>query len=1149
MTIIDLTKPNRGQEILLTDYHQSLPLHRSWLGFNQTTMCSIHIRVIELSYDGLVVNNPSALIKLKIKDQEDSDLVVDLDSQDLYFSTLLDTHQILDCADMETAENVNSDYVIKYKVEYEILSNKRHSAKRILNEKGKEATFEHTIRFAQIRQEAKIDFESPSIEYSVLREESVPCSYLDFSLLHTCNRAPYLNMEFTLSVLESTEFGEIKRTDIAEICQQEISEIDAYISTGEMNLRPEGSTSSKLVFEYDPMTRKYIIGNFYVYGNHHVHLPIRWKLNAISNPHKEAELYYLVLEGHMWSRDDSQNKTELPFWKKPVTILRNSKQTDLEVCITIPTAHAVPEKHLMLPEKNERGETRPAVFTAREVLVNGETKRDFNLVIRNMAEAPSIDGAAVRVRNFSITGPKYQEGVVPILNTGCSSPFEMEGGNLFNYPQDLTSLSYGQSNSLRIRYKANSIAGFTLNNETCFETEVRFDFSFQYIVDGSGTKANPAEGDFERFQGCIIIPLSVSPKPEWMCIDFGTSAVVAEYGQSIYDERGELSNNLVDLRNKKKELLKKAFADKEKEKREDKSEANTEFISSMCAFNWTGDMNQFNIIREKRDYKESAIWFSPSTKMIDPNYQLPCLKSLMGYESLPKGIFPAEFEKDLFASSASKVNEIYKVIYKQLFKYYVPVGIEKLVLSIPNTFAPIHLKMLRELAIECIPTLRHSRIRFVSESDAVAYYYLSRRESIMTRGAVPRRDWGKIDQDTLVYDMGAGTLDLTYFHKTEGHHTVIEIKGKMGVNKAGNYIDYLIAEILVDLLLQSGQAKQAEEINQLLELDRNKRNAAVQNSKCNNLKTYVRDSVKPFLNDADKKLPKLIGVEDDIDLTVFSSSDIINHPKFVKFIEEITGGVFNNFADLFGTNGKLPIDLVIFSGRSTSLQLIRDSVIENIGAFNTKDSCRFVDIAAEKFVEKGESIAPEDIKGLKSAVAAGALAYPTLIVKDETADQKAFTVKNKNVYATYGIMAHTTSGWIWKPLIDSKTIPTTQPKSIHGMDICCYDSSRYCVEGKDISNRLPLGNIDSLYVIQTYSSHPLEDWKNNNKEMTTILRYKGNLGNYLRDQDVALKINENNEIELWIGDDSWEMLAHDDFNNTSFRKSMWPVIFSETNNE
>lgn len=1149
MTIIDLTTPDRGQEILLTDYHQSIPQHRSLLGFNQTTQCKIHIRVIDLSYDGLDIKDPADLIKLKIKDQEASDLTVELDSQDLYFSTLLDTRQILDCTHMETAENVNSDYVIKYKVEYEILSNKRRSAKRVLNEKGEEATFEHTIRFAQIHQGVKIDFESPSIEYKV-SEDSVSCGDLDLSLLYTCKRAPYLNMEFTLSVLESTEFGEIKRTDIAEICQQDVSETDAYIPKTDMNLTPAGVFSSKLNFEYDPMTRKYSIRNFYVNRNHHIHLPIKWKLNAISNPHKEAELYYLELEGHIWSRDDEKNKSELPNWKKSVTILRNSKQTDLEVCITIPTAHAK-EKHLMLPEKNERGETKPVVFTAREVLVNGGTKRDFNLEIRNMAEAPSNnDGAAVRVRNFSITGPTYQEGVIPILQTGCSNPFDMEGGDLFNFPQDLTSLTYGQSNSLRIRYKANSITGFTLNNETCFETEVRFDFSFQYIVDRSGTKANPAEGDFERFRGSIIIPLSVSPKPEWMCIDFGTSAVVAEYGKSIYDERGALSNNLVDLRKKKKDLLKKTFADKEKDKREDSSEANTEFISSMCAFNWKGDMTQFDTIRDKQDFKESAIWFSPSTKMIDPNYQLPCLKSLMGYESIPKGIFPAEFERELIASPASKVDEIYKVIYKQLFKYYVPEGIEKLVLSIPNTFAPVHLKMLRDLAIECIPTIRHSRIRFVSESDAVAYYYLSRRESIMARGVkrgvVQERDWGKIDQDTLVYDMGAGTLDLTYFHKTEGHHTVIEIKGKMGVNKAGNYIDYLIAEILADLLCQNGQTKQAEEVKQLLELDRNKRNAAIQNSKCNNLKTYVRDSVKPLLNDADKKLPPLIGVEDDIDLTVFSGRDIINHPDFVTFIEEITSGVFHNFAALFGANKKLPIDLVIFSGRSTSLQLIRDSVIENIGKFNANKSCRFVDIATEEFVQKGESIAPEDIKGLKSAVAAGALAYPTLIVKDETADQRAFTVKNKNVYATYGIMAHTTSGWIWKPLIDAKTHPTTQPKSIHGMDVCCYDSSRYCVDGKDVINRLPLGNIDSLYVIQTYSSEPLKDWVNNNKEMTTILRYEGNLGNYLRDQDVALKINENNEIELWIGDDSWEMLAHDDFNNTSFRKSMWPVIFSES---
>ena len=145
-------------------------------------------------------------------------------------------------------------------------------------------------------------------------------------------------------------------------------------------------------------------------------------------------------------------------------------------------------------------------------------------------------------------------------------------------------------------------------------------------------------------------------------------------------------------------------------------------------------------------------------------------------------------------------------------------------------------------------------------------------------------------------------------------------------------------------------------------------------------------------------------------------------------------------------------------------------------------------------------------------------------------------------------MVHTPNGWQWYPMIDSKTRPTTTPKSIHGMDISCYDSSRYNVYGESKPLRLPLGNIDSLYVLQSYSVDTKRDWEDNDKEMITVLCCK-TLANYNQVEDVALKITEDNEIVLWIGAAPTEMYSHDDFYNTSFRKSMWPVIFSESKNQ
>ena len=77
----------------------------------------------------------------------------------------------------------------------------------------------------------------------------------------------------------------------------------------------------------------------------------------------------------------------------------------------------------------------------------------------------------------------------------------------------------------------------------------------------------------------------------------------------------------------------------------------------------------------------------------------------------------------------------------------------------------------------------------MSESDAVAFYYLSKRAELLENTELD----DDFDKNVLVYDMGAGTLDITYFTRKEcGDKYEIEMVGKMGVSRAGNYMDYIL---------------------------------------------------------------------------------------------------------------------------------------------------------------------------------------------------------------------------------------------------------------------------------------------------------------------------------------------------------------------
>jgi hypothetical protein len=94
--------------------------------------------------------------------------------------------------------------------------------------------------------------------------------------------------------------------------------------------------------------------------------------------------------------------------------------------------------------------------------------------------------------------------------------------------------------------------------------------------------------------------------------------------------------------------------------------------------------------------------------------------------------------------------------------------------------------------------------------------------------------------------MGAGTLDLTLVSlKTGEGVTTIDYKAKVGVNKAGNYLDYLIAEILKEFYKKSSSATEngLELISKAINYNTTLGGAAATSLR-KELKDFVKDNVK-----------------------------------------------------------------------------------------------------------------------------------------------------------------------------------------------------------------------------------------------------------------------------------------------------------------
>lgn len=127
---------------------------------------------------------------------------------------------------------------------------------------------------------------------------------------------------------------------------------------------------------------------------------------------------------------------------------------------------------------------------------------------------------------------------------------------------------------------------------------------------------------------------------------------------------------------------------------------------------------------------------------------------------------------------------------------------DQIVISHPNTFTQRHRDLLHKIAYRALGKpdrfripLRE-RIKLISESDAVAYHYCSEQ----MRGH-PHAGTERI----LVYDFGAGTLDLsvievTWKQEAPRHPVGWLVKRRLGVPVAGNYLDEILARLIHRLL-------------------------------------------------------------------------------------------------------------------------------------------------------------------------------------------------------------------------------------------------------------------------------------------------------------------------------------------------------------
>lgn len=462
------------------------------------------------------------------------------------------------------------------------------------------------------------------------------------------------------------------------------------------------------------------------------------------------------------------------------------------------------------------------------------------------------------------------------------------------------------------------------------KSEIKVSFKCkEYINDADRNCNNPHE-----INCTIVVPIIEVVVDDWYSIDLGTTGIVV----AKWDYKSKTSEfdgiSAIKLDDSDKPI-----------------ESNENILSSIT------------IIKPSSDDKDiGEIVLAPSTTELkqSDNYVLVPTKFMVGQESLPfistyrkrfpRGLYLDNEKYDWNDITPEKIIEYtYKAIFRKISEDECG-KIRKLIVTYPNTYTPKSLDWLRNMIIESrtFKNLSPRNLHFIPESDSVVAYYANKSM---------KRTTNETEENVVIYDMGAGTLDLSYvkiFMDEQERIKRFNIEKRIGIPIAGEYFSYLIYEQFKDNFVEGTKANYTTR-------------SWVENFK----KRYGTFEKLKDVNQGDETIIKSECADNESELG--STID-----EWIKICtEDILLQLFDNDAD-WGRN----VHRIVFSGRGSQFKPIQDKLKELTESSN--------------IILDSETIS---VSELKQCVAEGAILYQKIFENSSM----PFSILHRNSYERIGI--------------------------------------------------------------------------------------------------------------------------------------------------
>ena len=355
-----------------------------------------------------------------------------------------------------------------------------------------------------------------------------------------------------------------------------------------------------------------------------------------------------------------------------------------------------------------------------------------------------------------------------------------------------------------------------LSPERDFQITFMTSVKWQVYKDGQGGGSSPDD----EFTTCMRVVCYLRRKPPHhvLAIDFGTSALAIAYANSPKNGKPLPLSELLS-----EQLQEEGKLNEYNPRYDDKSsEAASMYLCSAVNVNIQGELEKMLPSSEnflQLPLNEAVLYDYPGLcfSSLKPLISAGCTKLPLFLENR-RYLDPNKNNQPSDDRSKPLLGDVLTGVYKGLLTRFIKPflkdenqGYSHVSVTHPNTYSKNHVKFLSDVVKGVFENISHvdtenrvypENIDFMSESDAVAYYYLMHPELRDGGGVQPSESER---ERILVYDIGAGTLDLTYLEiewKEDGipKDTSPGVLRRAGVVRAGDLLDECIARDLHQLL-------------------------------------------------------------------------------------------------------------------------------------------------------------------------------------------------------------------------------------------------------------------------------------------------------------------------------------------------------------